>query len=237
MQEYISVTGIVLKQSPVGEYDRNISILTKERGKISAFARGARRPGSKLSAAAAPFSFGTFRMYQGRSSYTLTEAEIQNYFEELRADYIGCLCLLSHLWDWDIGHWEDYIGACYGMYFAEVADYYTRENNDEKQMLKLLYQSLRALCAASLPNPLVRCVFECKAIAVNGEFPGPPKDRPLEDSTVYALQYIAASPVEKLYTFTVTEPVLEQLKEVAGEYMRRFVGRKFHSLEVLQSLC
>ena len=161
MQEYISVTGIVLKQSPVGEYDRNISILTKERGKISAFARGARRPGSKLSAAAAPFSFGTFRMYQGRSSYTLTEAEIQNYFEELRADYIG---------------------ACYGMYFAEVADYYTRENNDEKQMLKLLYQSLRALCAASLPNPLVRCVFECKAIAVNGEFPGPPKDRPLEDS-------------------------------------------------------
>ena len=104
-------------------------------------------------------------------------------------------------------------------------------------MLKLLYQSLRALCAASLPNPLVRCVFECKAIAVNGEFPGPPKDRPLEDSTVYALQYIAASPVEKLYTFTVTEPVLEQLKEVAGEYMRRFVGRKFHSLEVLQSLC
>ena len=155
-------------------------------------------------------------MYQGRSSYTLTEAEIQNYFEELRADYIG---------------------ACYGMYFAEVADYYTRENNDEKQMLKLLYQSLRALCAASLPNPLVRCVFECKAIAVNGEFPGPPKDRPLEDSTVYALQYIAASPVEKLYTFTVTEPVLEQLKEVAGEYMRRFVGRKFHSLEVLQSLC
>lgn len=216
MQENISVTGIVLKQSPVGEYDRNISILTKERGKISAFARGARRPGSKLSAAAAPFSFGIFRMYQGRSSYTLTEAEIQNYFEELRADYIG---------------------ACYGMYFAEITDYYTRENNDERQMLKLLYQSLRALCAASLPNPLVRCIFECKAIAVNGEFPGPPADRRLEESTVYALQYIAASPVEKLYTFTVTDVVLEQLKEVAGEYMKRFVGRKFHSLEVLQSLC
>lgn len=215
MQEYIVVTGIILKQTPVGEYDRHISLLTRERGKLSAFARGARRPGSRLAAATAPFSFGSFKLYEGKSSYTLAEADIQNYFEELRTDYIG---------------------ACYGMYFSEVADYYTRENNDEREMMKLLYQSLRALCAASLPNPLVRCVFECKAIAVNGEFPGPPQDEELEESTIYALQYIAASPVEKLYTFTVTDTVLAQLQTVAARYMKRFVGRNFKSLEVLQTL-
>lgn len=216
MQEYICVTGIILKQSPVGEYDRHISLLTKERGKLSAFARGARKPGSRLAAATNPFSFGSFRLYEGRSSYTLSEADIQNYFEELRTDYIG---------------------ACYGLYFAEVADYYTRENNDEREMMKLLYQSLRALCAPSLPNPLVRCIFECKAIAVNGEFPGPPRDEKLEESTVYALQYIAASPIEKLYTFTVTDMVLEQMKAVAARYMKQFVGRDFKSLEVLKTLC
>lgn len=216
MQEYIIVTGIILKQSPVGEYDRHISLLTKERGKISAFARGARRPGNKLAAAATPFSFGKFKLYEGRNSYTLAEAEIQNYFEELRTDYEG---------------------ACYGMYFAEVADYYTRENNDEREMMKLLYQSLRALCAESLPNPLVQCIFECRAIAVNGEFPGPPTDRQLEESTLYALQYIAASPVEKLYTFVVTDSVLAELRQVAKDYMKRFVGREFKSLEVLQTLC
>lgn len=216
MQEYIIVTGIILKQSPVGEYDRHISLLTKERGKISAFARGARRPGNKLAAATNPFSFGNFKLYEGKNSYTLADADIQNYFEELRTDYIG---------------------ACYGMYFAEVTDYYTRENNDEREMLKLLYQSLRALCAASLPNPLVRCVFECKAIAVNGEFPGIPTDRPLEQSTVYTLQYIEASPVEKLYTFTVTESVLLQLQQVAEGYMKKIVGRGFKSLEVLKTLC
>ncbi|MCM1056736.1 MAG: DNA repair protein RecO [Firmicutes bacterium] len=216
MQEYIIVTGIVLKQSPVGEYDRHISILTRERGKLSAFARGARRPGNKLAAAAAPFSFGRFKLYEGKNSYTLAEADIQNYFEELRTDYEG---------------------ACYGMYFAEVADYYTRENNDEREMMKLLYQSLRALCADSLPNPLVQCIFECKAIAINGEFPGPPADRRLEESTIYALQYIAASPVEKLYTFAVTDSVLAQLRQVAGDYMKKIVGHTFKSLEVLQTLC
>lgn len=216
MQEYITVTGIVLKQSPVGEYDRHISLLTKERGKISAFARGARKPGNKLAAAAAPFSFGRFKLYEGRSSYTLAEADIQNYFEKLRSDYEG---------------------ACYGMYFAEVADYYTRENSDEREMMKLFYQSLRALCTESLPNQLVQCVFECKAIAVNGEFPGPPADRQLEESTVYALQYIAATPIERLYTFALSDSCLAELRQVAKDYMKRFVGKEFKSLEVLQTLC
>ena len=156
------VTGIVLKAFPVGEYDRGVILLTRERGKISAFARGARKPGNRLAAASNPFSFGKFKLYEGKSSYTIVESDIQRFFEELRTDYVG---------------------ACYGLYFAEVAEWYTRENNDESEMLKLLYQSLRALCADSLPNPLVRCVFECRAIAVNGEFPGVPADCKLEEST------------------------------------------------------
>ena len=216
MQEFINVTGIILKQTPIGEYDRRICLLTKERGKISAFARGARKPGNRLTAATNPFAFGTFKLYAGKDSYTISEAEIQNYFEELMTDYIG---------------------AYYGMYFAEIADYYTRENNDEKEMLKLLYQSLRALCAPSLPDELVKCIYELKAIAVNGEFPGPPPDAVLEESTLYALHYIAVSPVEKLYTFTVTESVLREMTEIAKQYRERFMDRKFKSLEILKTLC
>lgn len=216
MQEFICVTGMILKQTPIGEYDRRICLLTKERGKISAFARGSRKPGSRLAAAANPFSFGIFKLHEGRSSYTVSEADIQNYFEELRADYIG---------------------AYYGMYFAEVADYYTRENNDEREMLKLMYQSLRALCAASLPNPLVKCVFELKAIAVNGEYPGIPQDMKLEASTEYALQYIAHTAIERLYTFTVNDLVLSQLEQVSASYRRRFIDREFKSLEILKTLC
>ena len=215
MQEYIIVTGIILKQSPVGEYDRHISLLTRERGKISAFARGARRPGNKLAAAATPFSFGKFKLYEGRNSYTLAEAEIQNYFEELRTDYEG---------------------ACYGMYFAEVTDYYTRENNDEKELLKLLYQSLRALMHEGLSNVLVRYVFEMKAMVINGEFPGMPREGDWEESTRYAVSYIVDSSIERLYTFTVTPRVLMQLKQIADDYRVRYVDRQFKSLEIVDNL-
>ena len=210
------MTGMILKQMPMGEYDRRICLLTKERGKISAFAKGARRPNSRLAAASNPFCFGTFKLYEGRNSYTVADAEIQNYFEELMTDYEG---------------------AYYGMYFAEVADYYTRENNDEREMLKLLYQSLRALCSSALKNPLVRVIFELKAIVVNGEYPGAPADRNLAESTLYALNYIEKTPVEKLYTFTVTDEIFKELQSVSTEYCRRFMDRSFKSLEILMTLC
>ena len=200
MQESLYVTGIVLKQTPFGEYDRRVCLLTREKGKITAFARGARKPGNRLAAATNPFAFGSFRLYEGRNSYTISEAEIRNYF-------------------------------------PEVADFYCRENNYEKEMMKLVYQSLRALCAPALPNELVRSIFELKAIVVNGEYPGVPEERKLEESTRYALNYIAESSVEKLYTFTVSDKVLAELSQIASEYRKRFMDRSFKSLEILKTLC
>ena len=38
-------------------------------------------------------------------------------------------------------------------------------------MLKLLYQTMRALTNVKIPNRLIRCIFELKAITINGEGP------------------------------------------------------------------
>ncbi|MDE6212518.1 MAG: DNA repair protein RecO [Lachnospiraceae bacterium] len=215
MQGIAEITGMVLKAEPINEYDRRVVLLTKERGKISAFARGARKPNSKLLAATNPFCFGTFKLYEGRTSYNIMEAEITNYFESLR---------------------EDFESAYYGMYFLEVMDYYTRENNDEKELLKLLYQSLRALMHEGLSNVLVRYVFEMKAMVINGEFPGMPREGDWEESTRYTVSYIMSSSIEKLYTFTVTPQVLTQLKQIADDYRVRYVDRQFKSLEIVDNL-
>ena len=216
MQDFIWVTGIVLKQTPIGEYDRRICLLTKEKGKISAFARNARKPGNRLTAATNPFTFGKYKLYPGRDSYTVSEVEIHNYFEELMTDFVG---------------------AYYGIYFCEIADYYTRENNDDREMMKLLYQSLRALCVKAIPNELIKPVFELKSLVVNGEFPGVPADKKLDPSTIFAIEYIASSSIEKLYTFTLKENVLRELKNIADDYRAKYMDRDFKSLEILKTLC
>ncbi len=243
MGQTIVLTGMVLSAMPIGDYDKRITLLTRERGKISAFARGARKQGSQLVAAANPLAFGEFEVYEGRTSYTVVKASISNYFRELV---------------------DDFENVYYGFYFLEIADYYTRENADELHMLKLLYQSLRALEKESLPNRLVRCVFELKSMVINGEYPDVfscmeckkeenlswldvkrggmycascKRDHsaiPVEPSVLYTLQYIITSTIEKLYTFTVSEKVLLALERILKECRKRYMDKTFKSLQVLE---
>ena len=161
----------------------------------------------------------------------------------------------------------DVEGAYYGFYFLEFADYYAREYNDETQLLKLLYQTLRALTNPHLDNRLVRYIYELKVVAINGEAPQVfeciccgDRERPalfsirkgglvcsacsgrttdgmaLKTSTLYAMQYIISSNIEKLYTFTVKEEILEELGKVVRAYLDVYVDRHFKSLEILETI-
>lgn len=244
MNQSIVVTGMVLSVTPIGEFDKRVVILTKERGRLSAFAKGARKPNSPLGGAVSPFCFGEFTLYEGRTSYNIMQVNISNYFQELRTDLEA---------------------AYYGFYFMEFAEYYTREWNDETQMLKLLYQTCRALTKRSIPNLLIRCIFELKAIYINGEGPqvfqcvkcgdtvrpvvfsakeggvvcnecrqGVYDEMKIDTSTLYAMQYIATSTIEKLYTFTVSDEVLQNLKKILERYLSIYVEKQFKSLEILE---
>ncbi len=215
MMEQTTVKGIVIKRNPVSEYDQLVTILTADRGKITAFAKGARRPGNHLSGAVEPFCFGEFKLYTGRTSYNIQEAVISNFFESFR---------------------QDLDGAMYGTYFMELADYYARENNDEYNLLKLLYQSLRALENAAFDNRLVRCIYEIKTLQIEGEFPGIPTDRVYENSTKYAVDFIAGTKIEKLYTFKVTDEVLLELMHIADIYRKHFIDRKLKSMEMIEMI-
>ncbi len=212
MEDIITVRGMVLKHTASSDYDWVATIFTAERGKITAFARSARKPGNRLSGTVEPFCFGTFKLFAGRNSYNIVEADIENYFEGFRTDLEG---------------------ACYGTFFLELASYYTRENAEDVDLLNLLYLSLRALLKDSIPNKLVRCIYELRALQTEGEYPGVPGDMELLEATRYALDYISETPLERLYTFSVSDEVLGQLCEVTRKYRNRFIDRPLKSAEIL----
>ena len=144
------INGIVLSSMPIGEYDKRVVILTREMGKISAFARGARRPGSGLLSASQPFSCGSFMIYEGKSSNSISSAHLSVSFDDIVSD-------LKNVW--------------YGSYFLEVCDHFAREGLDEEERLQLLYYSLRALQSGRFEADFVRKVFDIRTMKVNGVYP------------------------------------------------------------------
>jgi DNA repair protein RecO (recombination protein O) len=82
----IKTDALVLLSRPLGEADRLITLLTWERGKIAAVARGARRTKSKLAAGVDLFTYGQYMLYQGRGLATITGQQVKEHFLYFRED-------------------------------------------------------------------------------------------------------------------------------------------------------
>ncbi len=260
MDFQVKVRGMVIGSSNVGEYDKRIIVHTLERGKITVFAKGARKPKSPHVAATAPFTFGTFTVYEGKDAYSLIDVDVEEYFMDIR---------------------NDLTSIYYGLYFCELVDYFVKENQREANILKLLYRSVQILCANVICAPLVRNIFEIKILMLNGEGyttyecacchkngqgeNGNAEPQKIQDfrlvgishkvngavcadcasrfddvmelsgAALYAINYIYGSPVEKVYSFTLTDEVNRELARFSKKYMARFVDRKFNSLEMLKN--
>ena len=215
MAEAITLTGIILSSMPIGENDRRLVILTREYGKISAFARGARKANSTMVGSTRSFVLGTFTLYQGRDSYSCYKVEVKEYFNELLTD-------LDALY--------------YACYFAEIADYYSRENLDAKDMINLLYMSIKALINDNIPNSLVRLIYELRVIHINGEAPDvfdQERFSNMNPSTLYAMQYIVSSDIRKLYSFNLKDENYRELKKFVERLRIETFDKNFNSESML----
>ena len=214
MSDCVELKGMIVRTSPVKEYDKRVVILTGESGRITAFARGARRQGSKLLGTTEPFCFGTFKLFPGRDAYTVADCSITRFFEELRSDYDA---------------------YAYATYFLEIAEYYTKENLEAYDELNLIYASLLALISGRFDKSFIRSVYEIRSLVIAGEFPGLPDNSTCRDTVVYAVDRIASSPLESLYSFGLTGEALKELVYVSRHLFDRICGHSFKSLSMIDS--
>lgn len=98
-----NLNGIVLRSRDYGDNDRIITFFSAERGKLSAIAKGVRKPQSRLKGAIQPFCQSELAFAMGRGSlYTVTQGEISEPFFSLRSDltkiaYASYLCELTDM--------------------------------------------------------------------------------------------------------------------------------------------
>lgn len=245
MRDKIELNGIVLSSMPVGDYDKRLVLLTKERGKITAFARGARKQSSPYLGLSEPFNFGTFFVVEGFDAYRLVGGSVKEHFSDVK---------------------NDIEGICYGTYFCDVMEYLSVDGIGDVNMLNLLYLSLKALTKTGIPNALVRRVFELRILAYDGEtmaafscikcgrkqlngfyLPGDglvcaecasklPGVVMLSESAIYMIQYVLSCTLDKLYTFQLSDTVFREVDGVVDAYFTRHVNGRFNSLEILASL-
>lgn len=246
MHEKLELTGIVLSSMPVGDYDKRLVILTKERGKITAFARGARKPNSPYLGISEPFNFGVFSLSAGYDAYHLVGADVKDYFLDVK---------------------NDIAGICYATYFCDILEYLCVDGYGDANILNLIYVTLKALTKPELPKKLIQRIFELKMLDYDGEgmnasFCGKCESKDLvafylagngflcekcaaatgnvqyvSQSAIYTIQYILSTPLKKLYTFQVTEDVFRELDQIIASYFSKHVNKQFKSMEILNVMC
>jgi len=144
----IKVVGLVLRTRKYGEADHLLSLLTPELGKVSAIAKGARKAKGSMRGKTQPFVYGEYMLYQGKSLYTVTQAEIINSF------YI---------------FGEDITKYAIGSYVCEVADAVLLPDQPVPEMFALV---LGVLYAASLEtDPLLLTWYRLRLLKILGYLP------------------------------------------------------------------
>lgn len=215
MRDAVILTGVVLLSQPISEYDKRVVILSRERGKITSFAHGARKQNSPLLAATNPFVFGTFSLFEGKNAYTLVSAQAADYFEGISSVQPG---------------------VYYGFYFLELASVFSQENLEAAGMVDLIYVALKAILRNRMEMELIRSVYECRLLVENGFYAPPEEQGTMDRSAWYALRFCSASPLTKLFSFTLSENAEKEFTAAVRKRLKRYVDAPLKSLRIIDEL-
>jgi DNA repair protein RecO (recombination protein O) len=127
---------IILSRRDFGESDRLLKIFTPDYGKISAIAKGARKPQGKLSGHVELFARSDVMIHKGRSLDILSQAELIDPYLGLR---------------------EDLTRGAYANYVAELLDRFTADEDiNQAELFVLLHETLQRIAYDDDPRLATR---------------------------------------------------------------------------------
>jgi len=204
----IKARGLVLKEYETGEADKRLLLLCKERGRIMAYARGARKPRSKFMAAAQIFTYSDFVLAEGNGFFSVAQAQVIENFYDLRTDYDT---------------------LCAAHFIADVCDKNLLGGQNCDALLLLVLKSLAVLQKQKFPPNQVTIVFLLRFFDFCGLRPDTStpgilisaNDKiKLSQSAFCAAEFILSHDLSQSFLFEASPQVLEELQAVAEKILK-----------------
>ncbi len=150
MGEAVKLQAIVLNKTDYKENDRILTLFSPEKGKITASAKGVKKPTSKLRAGTELFAFGDYILSETRGRYIITAFDGIDSFHELREEF-------------------DRLSAA--TLLLKLCDKSSTENEAAPELFILLLRCLDKLRDQKYSVAVVLSVFLLKLCAVMGYMP------------------------------------------------------------------
>ena len=233
----IKMSGIIISENNLGDYDKMLTMLTPGLGKISCVAKGARRQKSALLAGTQFLCFGEYLMYKGSNTYNINSCETIEVFYNLRTD----LDKLN-----------------YAVEITKIIRDVTEENQNSYKILQLFLNTLYTLSETDKNPDLIISIFKLKLLCILGFTPRieqctncKQKDGlqyfsirdngvkcaacarqdkgalQMSESTASAIKYIVMAPAKKLYSFNLKDESLNELKLITKLYFNEKLEKEY----------
>ncbi len=258
-----AVDGLILRESPVGENDKRLTVLTAKEGKIYMTAKGVRSLRSKVMPICRLFTYANLEYYEKNDHRWLSGGSVNDSFFGLNADIEG-FALASYL--------------------VQVASEITGEGVEAEAVLRMTLNALYSIEQHQKPYEQIKAVYEWFA-AVNsgfapdlsgcrrcgcedheyvwldvmngslicgdclqkqtGNLPLPEVDAyqarnilmPLDPSSLASIRYVCTAPLSRSFAFSLAEgESRERFCRAAETYLLNHLERGFDTLNFYHSV-
>ncbi len=233
----IKVNGVILVENNMGDFDKMLTMLTPNLGKIGCSARGARRPKSLLLAGTQLLCFGEYMLFKSGDNYSINSCETIEMFYNIRTD-------LDKL--------------TYATYLTKIIHDVTTENQNSYNTLKLFLNTLYAISETDKNLDFITTVFKLRLLKIIGFAPNIRectackkkedithfsfKDNgfkcracskqdmgavEISEATQNAIKYIMMADPKKIFSFELSEKCRKELELVANIYLNEKLEKEY----------
>jgi DNA repair protein RecO (recombination protein O) len=244
----IKTEGLIIREQPVGESDRLVSVLTRDNGVVKAFARRAKKVSDNKNAATTLLSYSKFDLYMGENKNVIERATPVMVF---------------------LGLGKDIVKLSMAQYFCDLARLIIPEQMESEEIFRLMLNSLYLLSETERDPFLIKPVFELRLMCLTGYEPdlhecigcgkktseimyfltdeaqiicsecyeGNDKTAiPVSEGVLKAMRHIEYSDFEKIFSFSLAGDRLGKLNSLTERYIISILGFVPNTLKFLKSV-